>query len=290
MEFLIANKRYFVLHAPRQTGKTTSLLALMAHLNTQGHYQALYANIEPAQTARHDVARGIRTVCGAIESAASLYLGDERLHDWTEAAWAAKGADGALSGMLERWARASDRPIVLMLDEVDALVGDTLISLLRQIRAGYAQRPGAFPQTVILCGVRDVRDYRIHSGQQEIITGGSAFNIKAKSLRLGNFSRQECEQLWQQHQSETGQPIDSAIYPELWADTMGQPWLVNALGYELTWENRHPGSLQTGPGAFDSKPGHSLGPTHRQVTGRTGALHSGRPVGRRSGGEQIRHR
>ncbi|TSE23057.1 hypothetical protein [Tepidimonas aquatica] len=75
--------------------------------------------------------------------------------------------------------------------EVDALVGDTLISLLRQIRAGYAQRPQAFPQTVVLCGVRDVRDYRIHSGGGDIITGGSAFNIKAESLRLGNFSREE---------------------------------------------------------------------------------------------------
>jgi hypothetical protein len=125
-----------------------------------------------------------------------------------------------------------------MLDEVDALVGDTLISLLRQIRAGYAQRPQAFPQTVILCGVRDVRDYRIHTAHQEIITGGSAFNIKAKSLRLGNFSRAETEALWQQHVDATGQTFDPAIYPELWADTAGQPWLVNALGHELIWENR----------------------------------------------------
>ena len=51
--------------------------------------------------------------------------------------------------------------MVLLLDEVDALVGDTLISLLRQIRAGYAQRPNAFPQSIVLCGVRDVRDYRM---------------------------------------------------------------------------------------------------------------------------------
>ena len=51
------------------------------------------------------------------------------------------------------------RPLVLLLDEVDSLVGDTLISLLRQIRAGYPDRPHAFPQTVLLCGVRDVRDY-----------------------------------------------------------------------------------------------------------------------------------
>ena len=50
-----------------------------------------------------------------------------------------------------------------MLDEVDALVGDTLVAVLRQLRAGYPQRPGAFAQTVGLCGVRDLRDYRIHA-------------------------------------------------------------------------------------------------------------------------------
>jgi len=83
----------------------------MHYLNTQGKYQACYANIEGAQTARGDVAKGIRTVCGAIERAASLYLGEEHLHGWTEQAWAVNGADGALAGLLERWSRESARPI-----------------------------------------------------------------------------------------------------------------------------------------------------------------------------------
>ena len=73
---------------------------------------------------------------------------------------------GALIATLTRWSLASDLPVVLLLDEVDALVGDALISLLRQIRTGYAQRPRAFPQTVILCGVRDVRDYRFYTAER----------------------------------------------------------------------------------------------------------------------------
>lgn len=224
IEKLINAERYFVLHAPRQSGKTTSLLALMHYLNKGSKYLACCANIASAQVARGDVAEGLRTICGALECSAELYLGDTRLHAWTQQAWAAKGTHGVLTGLLERWSKSSDRPIVLMLDEVDALIGDTLISLLRQIRAGYAQRPGAFPQTVILCGLRDVK--------------GGAFNIKAKSLRLGNFTREQTEALWRQHQEDTGQPIDPAISLELWEDTRGQPWLVNALGYELTWEDR----------------------------------------------------
>jgi hypothetical protein len=55
---------------------------------------------------------------------------------------------------------------------------------------------------------------------------------------LGNLSREETMALWQQHEAETGQRFDPAIWPELWADTEGQPWLVNALGYECTWEDK----------------------------------------------------
>ncbi|MDM7462219.1 MAG: AAA-like domain-containing protein, partial [Tepidimonas taiwanensis] len=237
IEALIDAKRYFVLHAPRQTGKTTALLALMHHLNAQGRYRCAYANIEGAQAARGDETQGIPAACSAIARSIEDYTGEAAVHRWYRETGVHIEPQDRLTALLRHWAQLDAKPAVLFLDEVDALVGDTLISLLRQIRAGYAQRPEAFPQTVVLCGVRDVRDYRIHSGG-EIITGGSAFNIKAVSLRLSNFSRAECEQLWQQHEAETGQTFDPAIYPELWADTEGQPWLVNALGHELTWNMR----------------------------------------------------
>ncbi|TAN46785.1 MAG: ATP-binding protein [Methylococcaceae bacterium] len=235
VEALIEQQRYFVLHAPRQTGKTSCLLALMRHLNAQGRYQALYANIEAAQAARGDVARGVETIIDFIAMEGALYLHDERFNAWKQDALS---AGAALTAYLSRWAQAADKPVVLMLDEVDALVGDTLISLLRQVRAGYHRRPAAFPQAIILCGVRDVRDYRIHTKDQEIITGGSAFNIKAVSLRLGNFSRAEAAALFQQHTEDTGQAFMPEIFAELWEDTQGQPWLVNALGHELTWQDK----------------------------------------------------
>jgi hypothetical protein len=238
IESLIDDKRYFVLHAPRQTGKTTSLLALMHHLNAKGQYRVLYANIEGAQAARGDMNAGVAIIGSVIAHAASLYLKDHRLIDWLGQEGEHIPAGNRLSRLLTCWAQNTDKPVILLLDEVDALVGDTLISLLRQIRAGYVQRPDAFPQAMILCGVRDVRDYRIHTAHHEIITGGSAFNIKAVSLRLGNLMPDETRALWQQHENATGQSIDPAIYPELWQDTAGQPWLVNALGYEVTWQDR----------------------------------------------------
>ncbi|TSE24277.1 AAA family ATPase [Tepidimonas aquatica] len=165
IEALIEAQRYFVLHAPRQTGKTTVLLALMQHLNTHGRYRALYANIETAQAARGNVERGIQAACSAIARSAQVYLGDARLDDWLlRGEGRAIEAEEKLSRLLAHWSQLDPaHPAVLLLDEVDALVGDTLISLLRQIRAGYAQRPQAFPQTVVLCGVREERVHRVIS-------------------------------------------------------------------------------------------------------------------------------
>ena len=59
---LIAQKKYFLLHAPRQTGKTTCLLALADFLNRSGDYCAVYANIEGAQAHRENVDKGMTTV------------------------------------------------------------------------------------------------------------------------------------------------------------------------------------------------------------------------------------
>jgi len=56
---LISQKKYFVLHAPRQSGKTSCMLALREYLNNSGEYRSLYVNVEAAQAAREDVENGV---------------------------------------------------------------------------------------------------------------------------------------------------------------------------------------------------------------------------------------
>ena len=227
---LIDQQQYFVLHAPRQTGKTTCLLALAEHLNRAGKYHALYCNVELAQAAREDVQRGMQAIFGEIASRARDFLDDPFLFAQQRTLFAQFGADGVLNAAITEWAKASTKPLVLLIDEIDALVGDMLISVLRQLRAGYDKRPQHFPHSIILCGVRDVRDYRIHSAQEKaVITGGSAFNIKAESLRLGNFQRREIAALLHQHTDATGQGFADDALARIWDLTRGQPWLVNAL-------------------------------------------------------------
>ena len=126
------------------------------------------------------------------------------------------GPYSALRRVLSDWTAADAKPLVLLLDEIDSLVGDTLISVLRQLRCGYRDRPRRFPQSVVLCGVRDVRDYRIRSASGEVVLGGSAFNIKAKSLRQGDFTEGEVRGLLGQHIGETGQAITEEALDGLW--------------------------------------------------------------------------
>ncbi len=236
---LIEAKRYFVLHAPRQTGKTSALLALRDLLNEGGEHRCVYANVETAQTARGDVAAGMRAVLAGISEEALIGLGDDYLDETWERALARAGPHGGLRQALGRWSLNDPKPLVLLIDEIDALVGDTLISVLRQLRAGYANRPAAFPQSVILCGIRDVRDYRIHSESGgEIVTGGSAFNIKAESLRLGDLDEADVHALLGQHTSETGQQFTQGALAAVWNQSQGQPWLVNALAYQACFKNK----------------------------------------------------
>ena len=53
---LVEDMRYFVLHAPRQTGKTSTLLALADKLNASGEYSLLVRELRT----RPDCARGRR--------------------------------------------------------------------------------------------------------------------------------------------------------------------------------------------------------------------------------------
>jgi hypothetical protein len=139
----------------------------MEYLNQTGQYRCLYFNVEIAQPDRDDVQQGMRAILREMAGWARTSLKDS----YVESIWLEElqqsGGNAALRSVLTRWAEQSPEPLILLIDEIDSLVGDTLISVLRQLRAGYAKRPMFFPQSVILCGVWDVRDYRLHTESGE---------------------------------------------------------------------------------------------------------------------------
>ncbi len=131
-------------------------------------------------------------------------------------------------------------------------MGDTLLAVLRQLRTGYVDRPARFPHSIILCGVRDVRDYRIHStAENRLLLGGSAFNIKSESQRLGDFSEREIRALLTQHTDATGQAFTEEAQALIRTRTAGQPWLVNALCYDACFRHE-PGRNRARPITADA--------------------------------------
>ena len=237
---LIHGEKYFVLHAPRQTGKTSALKALRDRLNSgaEGDYRCLYVNVETAQAWRENIPGAMEAILDVLAERASSVLGDDSLEGMVREVQAEKSPCTALFEILQRWAQTEMQPVVLLIDEIDALIGDNLLSVLRQLRSGYEDRPDGFPHSIVLCGVRDVRDYRVRSDETgEPVVGVSVFNVSAASLRLGNFDRAEVDALLGQHTSETGQEFEPAAIERVYTQTAGQPWLVNALCNEACFKN-----------------------------------------------------
>jgi hypothetical protein len=233
---LIQCQHYFVIHAPRQTGKTTFLYAMMHALNREGRYTALQVNIQPAASGRDpDHAMLIAAEC--IHSQARRLLPAEECPASLDGVSGEEFAKGGLKGYLQRWAENNPKSIVLFVDEADSLMDELFLALLRQLRAGFEARPLGFPQSLALVGLRDVRDYKIRLRPDSASLGtGSPFNIKTTSLFMAGFTEAEMNTLLDQHTTDTGQIFPSEVRAELWRLTQGQPWLTNALANQIVAE------------------------------------------------------
>lgn len=231
---LIDGRSYFVIHAPRQTGKTTYLYALMHQLNREGCYTALQVNIQEAASGLTP-REAMLIAANALYSQAYFHLPESerppatKSFDWQH--------ENSLRGYLEQWARRNPKPIALFIDEADSLMDELFLALLRQLRAGFELRPGSFPQSIALVGLRDVRDYKIRIRPDFASLGtGSPFNVKTKSLFMSGFDEQEVNTLLSLHTEETGQVFSSEVRAEIWRLTQGQPWLTNALANQIVAE------------------------------------------------------
>jgi hypothetical protein len=224
---LIAEKGYFTVHAARQVGKTTFFRSLARSLQDEGRFAALHVSCESAQAAMGDVERGIASLLDAFAQAAFIHLPPELQPPPADSG---VGAENRLFDLLRRWCESCPLPVVLFLDEIDSLLDGVLISTLRQLRAGYPERPEHFPISVALIGLRDVRDYRLKAGAVAPTLGSSSpFNIKVESVLMPGFTAAEVAELLGQHEAETGQRFTPAAVEGVYAATRGQPWLVNAL-------------------------------------------------------------
>ncbi|NLE41260.1 MAG: ATP-binding protein, partial [Lentisphaerae bacterium] len=234
---LIQRKQYFVIHAARQSGKTTLLLDLRKTLEAEGKHRALYCSLESLQGVT-DPSVGIPGILDAIRAAVMAHPEIGSLAN-TVTAGDGEGFTLALRAALTRLCAALDKPLVLLLDEVDCLTEGTLITFLRQLRDGFVNRAGGspFPSSVALVGMRNIRDYKAQVRPGGATLGSaSPFNIASKSLTLANFTETEVGALYAQHTADTGQVFPPEAVARAFHWSQGQPWLVNALAHEVVDE------------------------------------------------------
>ena len=83
---LIDQKSYFALHAPRQVGKTTSLIALGKELTREGRYAAVLVDAKVGSTAAHDPGAAEDAILTAFRFLAETWLPEElRPPPWPDA-------------------------------------------------------------------------------------------------------------------------------------------------------------------------------------------------------------
>ena len=140
-------------------------------------------------------------------------------------------ANSMLSDMLVQWSElVAPKPLIVLFDEVDTLEGETLISFLRQLRGGFASRgAGTFPISIALVGMRDLKDYITAAKDGKAPNPGSPFNVKADSVSLTNFTKDDVVKLFAQRTQETGQQITPEALDYIYEQSKGQPWIVNSL-------------------------------------------------------------
>ncbi|HRI63561.1 MAG TPA: AAA-like domain-containing protein [Polyangium sp.] len=230
---LIEEHKFFTLTAGRQTGKTTSLMWLEEHYNQTGQWRALWVDI---QTAREepDPAKAFRTVLGKLDKTCARTHPDINRPDIEDLLRDPKSAFGEYLACL---AAQDQRPWVFLFDEVDGLVGESMVSFLTQLRDGYvdrAKRP--FPASVVLVGQRQVRDYSLREEERRILSWlgtTSPFNITAEGLTIVPFKEAEVGELLLQHTTQTGQVFQPEAIAKIYDLGQGHPWLTNAMADQI---------------------------------------------------------
>lgn len=227
---LIEAEQFFLLHAPRQTGKTTFLHQLAHRLNREGKYIGIVFSVETAGVPSFTEEMANQRMVDALYRMGPVFLPENERPARPE-------HPVSLLNYLNAWASSQPKPIVLLVDEADSLWDDVLVSFLRQMRDGFQGRPKNFPQSVALVGLRDIREYKMKArGDNPSLGSGSPFNVKAKSFFLPIFTKEEVRGLLQQHTDDTGQVFSPEVQEKLYAYSGGQPWLTNALANEIVRE------------------------------------------------------
>jgi hypothetical protein len=219
---------YFTIWAPRQCGKTWLMRQIKQEIARQYPEKFALLNfslgklrgIEVSTEQKTDMIEFPLTLSELLEE---TLPGEPDVSSWTDFRRLFSTKQGL-------W----DRPLILLLDEVDALPSVLSDIMVAQFRELYLDRKNNWLHGLALVGIQAV----LGTANQQ----GAPFNIQ-RSLRVPNFTPEEVKELYRQYIEESGQVIEATVVDKVYQSTRGQPGLVSWFG-ELLTEKYNPGVEQ----------------------------------------------
>lgn len=229
---MIDNGDYFTINRGRQYGKTTTLLSLVTWLKSD--YEVVFLDFQRMGSAAYE--NEATFVDGFLRV---LLMSVRKFPEGIREQFAALRKESAenrtLAALFEAfvyWCAESERPVVLMIDEVDTATNNQVfLDFLAQIRAAYLTRD-IIPtfQSVILAGVHDVRNIKRKIRPDDESKVNSPWNIAAKYGVDMNFQVDEIAEMLQDYEADYHTGMDVRLIAEkLYDYTSGYPVLVSNL-------------------------------------------------------------
>ncbi|HHN93710.1 MAG TPA: ATP-binding protein, partial [Anaerolineae bacterium] len=212
---------YITVWAPRQAGKTWVMQQVLWQLREDDRFDVLKLNLEHLKMAR-SVSRVVRDIARRITEGVGVADVPVRvLDDFHEV---------FRRGVLER-------PLILILDEFDALSPTAIAGIASVLRNIYVQRQDQADRP------SEERDYLLHGvalvGVRAVLgiesQTGSPFNVQ-RSVHIPNLTPTEVREMYNWYAWESGQRVEPEVIERVYHETRGQPGLVSWLGELLTEE------------------------------------------------------
>ena len=236
---MIDARKYFTINRARQYGKTTILRALFTYL--QKDYYTVLLDFQTFDTAKFQNGNifSLAFASSFLRALKRNRLSKNKAFEQAcaELKQAADGSNSIFSlkelfECLSDICAASDKPIVLMIDEVDSASNNQVfLDFLAQLRAQYIERAWqpAF-QSVILAGVYDVKNLKQKLRPEEEHKYNSPWNIAADFTVTMSFSQEEIAAMLKEYAADYKLGFDATIVAGwLYDYTAGYPFLVSRL-------------------------------------------------------------
>ena len=183
---MVDDGKYFVINRARQYGKTTTLVALAKYLS--GSYTVLNLSFQGIGAAGFETEQSfVQAFCRLVirESKYGLALPQQSkslMNDFISRKNGKANLDELFDCLLD-WCYTAERPIVMMIDEIDSATNNQVfLDFLAQLRESYLNRDAkgiiTF-QSVILAGVSDVRHLKSNIRDEDRHKVNSSWNIAA---------------------------------------------------------------------------------------------------------------